>query len=181
MIPHSSRTSLPEAPAYSRESPHPQRRKALRFTRIPAYPCSTRKPHDRPVTPEVAGSSPVAPVRKVPARGPFASPSPPLARLLRGRCGAVLGTVSRRGVRGWDVPATEGAPKRHPLIRRGWRPRGRGPFVGLAKLFRGAVCACVDETAPSGGEAAPARSWGTRAQRAPEVGRPARDLGSAGG
>jgi hypothetical protein len=29
---------------------------------IPAYPRSTRKRHDRPVTPEVAGSSPVAPV-----------------------------------------------------------------------------------------------------------------------
>jgi hypothetical protein len=30
---------------------------------IPAYPCSARKRQDRPVTPEVAGSSPVAPVK----------------------------------------------------------------------------------------------------------------------
>jgi hypothetical protein len=62
LIPRSSRTSLPEGPVGSRESPQPQGRKALRFTGIPAYPRSTRKRHDRPVTPEVAGSSPVAPV-----------------------------------------------------------------------------------------------------------------------
>jgi hypothetical protein len=40
---------------------------------IPAYPRSTRKRHDRPVTPEVAGSSPVAPVficRGMCGRGP---------------------------------------------------------------------------------------------------------------
>jgi len=34
----------------------------------PAYPCSARKRQDRPVTPEVAGSSPVAPVFEVPAK-----------------------------------------------------------------------------------------------------------------
>ena len=62
LIPRSSRTSLPEGPVGSRESPQPQGRKALRFTGIPADPRSTRKRHDRPVTPEVAGSSPVAPV-----------------------------------------------------------------------------------------------------------------------
>src|SRR6266511_1629550 len=37
---------------------------------IPAYPRSARKSHDRPVTPEVAGSSPVAPVKR-PANGIF--------------------------------------------------------------------------------------------------------------
>jgi hypothetical protein len=31
----------------------------------PAYPRSARKGHDRPVTPEVAGSSPVAPVANI--------------------------------------------------------------------------------------------------------------------
>jgi hypothetical protein len=36
--------------------------KALLTPRIPAYSRSARKRHDRPVTPEVAGSSPVAPV-----------------------------------------------------------------------------------------------------------------------
>src|SRR6266542_354922 len=66
LFPRSSRTSLPEGPVGSRESPQPQGREALRFTGIPADPRSTRKRHDRPVTPEVAGSSPVAPV-KVPA------------------------------------------------------------------------------------------------------------------
>ena len=66
LLPRSSRTSLPEGPVGSRESPQLQGRKALRFAGIPAYPRSTWKRQDRPVTPEVAGSSPVAPV-KVPA------------------------------------------------------------------------------------------------------------------
>jgi len=35
---------------------------------IPAYPRSARKRQDRPVTPEVAGSSPVAPVQPTEAR-----------------------------------------------------------------------------------------------------------------
>ena len=37
--------------------------KALLSPGIPAYPRSARKRHDRPVTPEVAGSSPVAPAK----------------------------------------------------------------------------------------------------------------------
>jgi hypothetical protein len=36
--------------------------KGLLLPQIPAYPRSARKRQDRPVTPEVAGSSPVAPV-----------------------------------------------------------------------------------------------------------------------
>jgi hypothetical protein len=36
-------------------------REALLSRRIPAYPRPSRRHHDRPVTPEVAGSSPVAP------------------------------------------------------------------------------------------------------------------------
>jgi hypothetical protein len=67
-IPRGSRTSSPEAPARTRESPQSQGRKALLTPGIPAYPRSARKRHDRPVTPEVAGSSPVAPV-KLPANG----------------------------------------------------------------------------------------------------------------
>src|SRR5918999_1561909 len=58
LIPH-------EAPGNPR--PHPRipammRAQALLTRQIPAYPRSGRKHHDRPVTPEVAGSSPVAPV-----------------------------------------------------------------------------------------------------------------------
>ena len=61
LIPH-------EAPGSPR--PHPriparQDRKALRTAGIPAYPRSARKRQDRPVTPEVAGSSPVAPVKSL--------------------------------------------------------------------------------------------------------------------
>jgi hypothetical protein len=56
----------PEAPPDARPSPQAPERKELLWRRIPAYHRSTRKCHDRPVTPEVAGSSPVAPV-KVPA------------------------------------------------------------------------------------------------------------------
>src|SRR5439155_19116268 len=46
-----------------RLSPQRHGRKALLWPVIPAYPRSARKRHDRPVTPEVAGSSPVAPVK----------------------------------------------------------------------------------------------------------------------
>ena len=60
-IPHKSRGRPPEAPAHPRESPQCEGRKALLTAEIPAYPRSARKRHDRPVTPEVAGSSPVAP------------------------------------------------------------------------------------------------------------------------
>ncbi len=65
-IPRSSRTRSPEAPDRGRQFPQHQERKALVTAGIPGYPRSGRKRHDRPVTPEVAGSSPVAPV-KVPA------------------------------------------------------------------------------------------------------------------
>ena len=56
-----------EAPRDPR--PHPRipatpRSEALLSPRIPAYPGPGRKHHDRPVTPEVAGLSPVAPVQK---------------------------------------------------------------------------------------------------------------------
>ena len=50
-------------PACTRRSPHRQVRKALLTEAIPAYSRSARKHHDRPVTPEVAGSSPVAPAQ----------------------------------------------------------------------------------------------------------------------
>ena len=53
-IPHTSRRRLSEAPYR-----YP---KTLLTAEIPAYPRLSRKHHDRPVTPEVAGSSPVAPV-----------------------------------------------------------------------------------------------------------------------
>jgi hypothetical protein len=56
-----------EAPGDPRPHPRiPQRRgrKALLSPGIPAYPRAARKRHDRPVTPEVAGSSPVAPVSR---------------------------------------------------------------------------------------------------------------------
>jgi hypothetical protein len=66
VIPRPSRMRSPGIPGCSRQSPHDDGRKDLLTPRIPAYPRSTRRRHDRPVTPEVAGSSPVAPA-KVPA------------------------------------------------------------------------------------------------------------------
>jgi hypothetical protein len=63
---HSSRAhpagSPRKLPHKARQCPQSQSRKALLSAAIPAYPRSAHKPHDRPVTPEVAGSSPVAPV-----------------------------------------------------------------------------------------------------------------------
>jgi hypothetical protein len=50
---------LPQVPANPRNG---SAGKPCTRPQIPAYPRSGRKPHDRPVTPEVAGSSPVAPV-----------------------------------------------------------------------------------------------------------------------
>jgi hypothetical protein len=64
-IPRSSRTRSPESPAGTRESPQGQARKTLLAAGIPAYPRSARMRQDRPVTPEVAGSSPVAPVENI--------------------------------------------------------------------------------------------------------------------
>jgi len=61
-IPRTSRTRSPEAPASARHFPQRQGRKVPLLPGIPAYPRSARKCHDRTVTPEVAGSSPVAPV-----------------------------------------------------------------------------------------------------------------------
>ena len=49
-------------PADARQSPQDEVRNALLAPGIPAYPRPRRKLQDRPVTPEVAGSSPVAPV-----------------------------------------------------------------------------------------------------------------------
>src|SRR5436190_10578180 len=60
----------PEPPGSTRYSPQRDGLRALLLSEIPAYPRSARKRHDRPVTPEVAGSSPVAPV-KVPANRPI--------------------------------------------------------------------------------------------------------------
>jgi len=53
-----------EAPAGCRPSRQRQGRKDLLSWVIPAHPRSAPNDQDRPVTPEVAGSSPVAPVRK---------------------------------------------------------------------------------------------------------------------
>src|SRR6266576_1510544 len=61
-IPRSSRTRSPEAPDRGLQFPQHQERKALVTAGIPGYSRSARKRHDRPVTPEVGGSSPVASV-----------------------------------------------------------------------------------------------------------------------
>jgi len=60
-IPRSSRRRLPQAPARTRESPQAKGLEALLPRGIPAHPRSGPKRHDRPVTPEVAGSSPIGP------------------------------------------------------------------------------------------------------------------------
>jgi hypothetical protein len=54
----------PQVPASARQCPQDEVRNALLAPGIPAYPRPVRKRQDRPVTPEVAGSSPVGPVRK---------------------------------------------------------------------------------------------------------------------
>jgi hypothetical protein len=61
-IPRSSRRRSPEAPARARQSPQGHGEEALLSPGIPAYSRPSRNNQDRPVTPEVAGSSPVAPV-----------------------------------------------------------------------------------------------------------------------
>ena len=65
LIPRSSRRRSPQVPAGTRESPQRRSRKALLTAGIPAYSHSARNYHDRPVTPELAGSSPVAPVENI--------------------------------------------------------------------------------------------------------------------
>ena len=64
-IPHSSRRRSPEAPAGARRTPQGDGWKALLAPEIPADPRPDRRDQDRPVTPEVAGSSPVAPALSV--------------------------------------------------------------------------------------------------------------------
>jgi hypothetical protein len=61
-IPRSSRRRSPEAPAGPRRTPQDDGWKALLAPVIPADSRPDRRDQDRPVTPEVAGSSPVAPV-----------------------------------------------------------------------------------------------------------------------
>ena len=58
-IPCSSRGRSPDNPARARQSPKKPSGKACSCRKIPAYSRSARKRQDRPVTPEVAGSSPV--------------------------------------------------------------------------------------------------------------------------
>ena len=72
-IPHTSSRRLPVTPAHTRESPQATAGKGLLTGGIPAYSRSARNHQDRPVTPEVAGSSPVAPA-KVPANRHLFSP-----------------------------------------------------------------------------------------------------------
>jgi hypothetical protein len=64
-IPRTSRRKSPEVPAGTRVSPHGYPPKDPPTAGIPAYSRSARNCHDRPVTPEVAGSSPVAPVKSL--------------------------------------------------------------------------------------------------------------------
>jgi hypothetical protein len=62
-IPRSSRRTPPEASAHTRRSPQRTRRIGLLIREIASYLGSARRCHARPVTPEVAGSSPVAPAK----------------------------------------------------------------------------------------------------------------------
>jgi hypothetical protein len=70
-IPHSSRRRSPDTPAGTRELPHGQTRKTPLTAGIAADPRSARERQDRPVTAEVAGSSPVAPASKLSCNGNF--------------------------------------------------------------------------------------------------------------
>jgi hypothetical protein len=70
-IPRSSRTRPPEAPAPT-GNPRNTRSESPASGRNPRASPLKRNPQDRPVTPEVAGSSPVAPVSNTPAKRPLA-------------------------------------------------------------------------------------------------------------
>jgi hypothetical protein len=63
LIPRSSRTTPPVTSARTRQSPQRLGGKIPLLPGIPAYPRSARTRQDRPVTPEVACSSPVGPVK----------------------------------------------------------------------------------------------------------------------
>ena len=66
-IPHTFRGTPPEAPAGVRQCPQARGERPCSCREIPARSRSARNHQDRPVTPEVAGSSPVAPVQNIPA------------------------------------------------------------------------------------------------------------------
>jgi hypothetical protein len=68
-IPRSSRRRPPEAPAGARESPQRQDRRARSCRESPPIPAQPNR-RDQPATPEIAGSSPVAPVFEAPASRP---------------------------------------------------------------------------------------------------------------
>jgi hypothetical protein len=70
-IPRSSRRRSPEAPVCTRQSSQRHGRRGTLTAEIPTYSRPARKYQDRPVTPEVAGSSPVAPVSELPATKHF--------------------------------------------------------------------------------------------------------------
>ena len=70
-IPRTSRRTLPEAPAQAGQSPQDHVREDLLAPVIPAYSGRTRSRQDRPVTPEVAGSSLVAPIENILQIGVF--------------------------------------------------------------------------------------------------------------
>jgi len=86
-IPRTSRRRSPEAPAGARKSPQDGGRKALHWRQIPAFPRPARRRQDRPVTPEVAGSSPVAPVKAPVCRGTCAVRTPRPRQLARPHAG----------------------------------------------------------------------------------------------
>jgi hypothetical protein len=67
------------------QSPQRQCRKTLLTAGIPAHPRLDRKRQDRPVTPEVAGSSPVAPVENTLQIGIFVAESGVIDRRLPNR------------------------------------------------------------------------------------------------
>jgi hypothetical protein len=73
-IPRISRRRSSEAPADPRRSPQITATEALLTAVIPAYPRPARNYQDRPATPEVAGSSPVAPVENTLQIGIFCCP-----------------------------------------------------------------------------------------------------------
>jgi hypothetical protein len=119
-IPRSSRRRSPEAPAQPRESPQRWSQKALLLPVIPVYPRSARKRHDRPVTPEVAGSSPVAPV-KIPANWHIvlSVQTPDLARLHRRVFDEGRNSQNRFETRRGVTISSRFRPRRHrPRTRR---------------------------------------------------------------
>jgi hypothetical protein len=129
--PAGGRRKLPPEPGKPRKI---NERNALLSQAIPAYPRPTRRHQDRPVTPEVAGSSPVAPVSPFALQiGVFCCLSKHACRNLGQQTGSTLILRDEQSpckkdscVLGSDAVNAHGGSNRRGSHRRQWH-RARPP------------------------------------------------------